>query len=235
MGPMRLQTQADRSQRVSILIADETRMGCQLLKNALGHSRFRFDVVACATTRADILRAMSSRTIEVALLSESLQEGPFAGFYALSELRESFPSTRSIALLKSAPHELVLDAFRAGAKGVICKTEPIETLCQCIRAVHAGQVWANSNQVNLIIEALVNATPLRLTSAAGRRLLAKREEEVASLVAEGLTNRDIAGKLSLSEHTISNYLFRIYEKLGISSRVELVLYMVRHLGLQGQL
>jgi DNA-binding NarL/FixJ family response regulator len=57
--------------------------------------------------------------------------------------------------------------------------------------------------------------------------LAKREQEVAKLVAEGLNNRDIAQKLGLSEHTVSNYLFRIYEKLGISGRVELVLYIVR--------
>jgi DNA-binding NarL/FixJ family response regulator len=59
-------------------------------------------------------------------------------------------------------------------------------------------------------------------------LLVKREQEIAGLVAEGLMNRDIAQKLGLSEHTISNYLFRIYEKLGISSRVELVLHMVRN-------
>ena len=58
-------------------------------------------------------------------------------------------------------------------------------------------------------------------------MLAKRENEVANLVSEGLTNREIAQKLGLSEHTVSNYLFRIYEKLGISSRVELVLYVLR--------
>ena len=70
-------------------------------------------------------------------------------------------------------------------------------------------------------------------TAQRRSLLAKREEEVANLVAEGLTNRDIAQKLALSEHTVSNYLFRIYEKLGISGRVELVLYIVRYHRLRG--
>jgi len=74
---------------------------------------------------------------------------------------------------------------------------------------------------------------LHVTSATGRRLLAKREEEVVNLVAEGLTNRDIAQKLGISEHTVSNYLFRVYEKLGISSRVELVLYVLRDQGRQG--
>jgi len=79
----------------------------------------------------------------------------------------------------------------------------------------------------LIVNALADAKPLQLTNAQGRYLLAKRENEVANLVSEGLTNRDIAQKLGLSEHTVSNYLFRIYEKLGISSRVELVLYVLR--------
>jgi DNA-binding NarL/FixJ family response regulator len=61
----------------------------------------------------------------------------------------------------------------------------------------------------------------------GRRLLTKREDEVVKLVADGLSNRHVAQKLGLTEHTVSNYLFRIYEKLGISSRVELVLYALK--------
>jgi two-component system, NarL family, nitrate/nitrite response regulator NarL len=222
-----------QAQRVNILIADETPMGCQLLRNALSRSRFNFEVVACATSRSEIMRSMSGSNIEVALLSETLQEGPFAGFRVLSELRSAFPATRSIALLKAVPQDLVIDAFRAGAKGVFCKADPIEALYKCIRAVHSGQIWANSQQMNLLVEALVHAKPLHVTSATGRRLLAKREEEVVNLVAEGLTNRDIAQKLGISEHTVSNYLFRVYEKLGISSRVELVLYVVRDQGRQG--
>lgn len=221
------QLSADRSQDISVLIADDTLMGCQLLKKALTHSRFRFDVVACATNRSEIIRCMAARSIAVALVSESLQDGPFMGFQVLNELRASFPETRAIILLKSAPDDLVVDAFRAGAKGVFCKAEPIQALCKCILAVHNGQIWANSRQLHFILEALVSATPLRVMNSQGRHLLAKRENEVANLVAEGLTNREVAQKLGLSEHTISNYLFRIYEKLGISSRVELVLYMIR--------
>jgi DNA-binding NarL/FixJ family response regulator len=61
----------------------------------------------------------------------------------------------------------------------------------------------------------------------GRRLLTKREDDVVKLVADDLSNRNVAHKLGLTEHTVSNYLFRIYEKLGISSRVELVLYALK--------
>jgi DNA-binding NarL/FixJ family response regulator len=224
---LREQPPTVRSRGATVLIADETRMGCQLLKNAFERSRFRIDVVACATNRSEIARCLAAHSVDVAVISESLEDGPFLGFQVLSEVRASSPSTRVIALLKSMRQDLVVDAFRAGAKGVFCKAEPIGALCKCIRAVHSGQVWANSSQLNLLVEALVSATPLRLTNKRGHALLAKREAQVAQLVTEGLSNRDIAKKLSLSEHTVSNYLFRIYEKLGISSRVELVLYVIR--------
>jgi len=226
-APLRERTHASHSQRITILIADETPMACQLLKNALGHSRLRFEVVACAVNRSEIMKCMGNNQVEVVLVSESLQEGPYVGFQILSELRSSFPETRVIVLLKSTQRDLVLDAFRAGAKGVFCKAEPLAALCKCIRVVHAGQVWADSKQLNFIIDALAHAVPLRIASTKRKTLLAKREHEVANLVAEGLTNRDISKKLGLTEHTISNYLFRIYEKLGISSRVELVLYVLK--------
>ena len=225
---LRAEVRSIRSSPINILIADETPMSCQLLKNALVRSRFPFEVVACATSRSEIMQCMNADSVEIALVSESLKGGPLEGFQVVSDLRTSFPATRVIALLKSAPNDMVVDAFRAGAKGVFCRAEPVEALCKCIRVVHSGQIWVNSHQLNFIVEALVNAAPLRLTDSKGRYLLAKREAEVANLVAEGLSNRDVAQRLGLSEHTVSNYLFRIYERLGISSRVELVLYILRY-------
>lgn len=216
-----------KSPRIRVLIADETSMGCQLLKNALTRFRFKFDVVACATTCSEVAECMSVTAVDIALVSETLHGGTFEGFQALSEMQTSFPTVRPIMLLKSAPRDLVVDAFRAGAKGVVCKSEPIGVLCKCIQTVHKGQIWANSHQLHFILEALMMSTPLRVLSSKGRYLLAPREDEVASLVAEGMTNRQIAEKLGVAEHTVSNYLFRIYEKLGISSRVELVLYVLR--------
>jgi len=167
---------------------------------------------------------MSANALDVALVSESLQDGPLTGFHILRELCTRFPKTRVIMLLKSAQQELVVDAFRAGAKGVFCRAEPVEILCKCISAVHQGQIWANSQQFQYILDALSCAAPLRIVNPQGRTLLTNREKDVVKLVAEGLSNRAIAQELGLTEHTISNYLFRIYEKLGISSRVELVLY-----------
>jgi two-component system, NarL family, nitrate/nitrite response regulator NarL len=213
------------SPRIRIVIADETPLGCQLLRNGLASSRFRFEIIACATTCREIADCVRARPIDVALLSESLQDGPFAGFRALNEMQASFPTVRVVMLLKSAVRDLVVDAFRAGAEGVVYQTEPIRVLCKCIQTVHKGQIWANSHQLHSVLEALMSSKPLRVIGSQGRYLLAQREDEVASLVVEGMTNREIAQRMGIAEHTVSNYLFRIYEKLGISSRVELALYV----------
>ena len=210
--------------QIRLLIAEETPLGCQLLENSF--TRSRFEVVACATSCSEIVDSMNARSVDVALVSESLQGGRFAGFQALNKLGESFPTVRKVLLLRSAL-DLVVEAFRAGAEGVVCRTEPIQVLCKCIQAVHKGQIWANSHQLHLLLQALRTSTPLRVINSEGQYLLAQREDELANLVAEGMTNREIAQKLGVAEHTVSNSLFRIYEKLGISSRVELVLYFLK--------
>jgi DNA-binding NarL/FixJ family response regulator len=91
--------------------------------------------------------------------------------------------------------------------------------------VSEGQVWASSRQQKYVLEALAQGLPPVVADAKGTVLLSRREHEVVSKVAEGMKNREIAELLQLSESTIKNHLFRIYERLGISSRAELILYL----------
>jgi DNA-binding NarL/FixJ family response regulator len=140
--------------------------------------------------------------------------------------------TRAVMLLDTRERDMVIDAFRCGAHGIVFRDEPLETLGKCIHAVHQGQVWANSQQLGYVLEALSLTMPMRLQDARGMNLLSKREESVVRQVAEGMTNREISAHLKLSEHTVRNYLFRVFDKLGVSTRVELVLYCLqeRHNG-----
>ena len=101
-------------------------------------------------------------------------------------------------------------------------------LCKCLLRVASGQVWANTEQLNYLMDLISEVPSLRVLNSRGTSLLTPREEQVVALVAEGLSNRLIAGELNLSEHTIKKYLFRIFEKLGVSTRVELVLYAVNN-------
>ena len=100
---------------------------------------------------------------------------------------------------------------------------------KCIRCVGAGQVWASSEQLELLIRSLSHLGSLKVTNVMGDSLLSQREEQVLHLLADGLSNRDLAKALKLSEHTVKNHLFRIFDKLGVSNRMEAVLYAISRL------
>jgi DNA-binding NarL/FixJ family response regulator len=209
-----------------VLIATPHSMPRELLVAALNRNR-QFRVVDSCTTAQEVLDAAQSSQIDVALISATLADGPLSGFGALRQIRELSPGIKPVVLLENQEHHLVVDSFRAGAKGVFCLSQStFKLLCRCVEQVHAGHIWANSAELSEVMEAFAQLAPVRAINADGMRLLTKREQEVVQLLAEGMQNREIAKELNLSEHTIKNYLFHIFDKLGVSSRVELVLYAV---------
>jgi DNA-binding NarL/FixJ family response regulator len=212
---------------VSVLVSDANSMACQLLARALQNSDLPFNVVACATDSKEIVRAIEEYEPDVAVISAKLEDGPLAGLQALRRVRGKYPNLCSVVLLESSDGGLVVDSFRSGARGVFCRNASFEAFCKCIEKVHKGEIWATSSQLQIILNAFANAVPLPAVDYKGEKLLTKREEQVVGLVSQGLTNREISDRLNLSEHTVKNYLFRIYNKLGVSSRVELVLYGTR--------
>jgi DNA-binding NarL/FixJ family response regulator len=211
---------------VSVLIATPHAVERELLIGALNRHE-HFHVVGSATTAQEVLKAVQSADVDLALISATLADGPLSGFGALRQIRVCSPQVKSILLFYSPERHLVVDAFRAGVRGVFCLSQSsFKSLCRCVEQVHAGQIWANSSELAEVIESFSQLAPMRVVNADGMRLLTKREEDVVRLLAEGMQNRDIANELKLSEHTVKNYLFHIFDKLGVSSRVELVLYAV---------
>jgi len=200
------------------------RFVCAELKK---HSEF--DLVGCAATVGGLLELFERRKAKVALISATLQDGLLSGLAIFPQLREKHPDVRLILMIDHPEPELVVEAFRAGARGIFtCYESQFDALCKCISCVHSGQVWANAQQLDCLIDAVAQVPTVRLVNAKGASLLSKREEEVVRQVAEGLSNHDIAQQLHLSDHTVKNHLFHVFEKLGISNRVELVLYTVSH-------
>jgi DNA-binding NarL/FixJ family response regulator len=211
---------------ISVLIASKTAMVGELFAGALNRKP-RFRVVTSVTTAREVLETVGSVDFDVALISATLADGPLSGFAALRHLRESAPDVKTVLLLDSPEPNLVFDAFRAGAKGIFCPSEsPFKALCRCVERVHAGQIWAKSSELAHVLETFCRIAPMRVVDADGLKLLTKREEDVVRLLGDGLQNREIAHELNLSEHTVKNYLFHIFDKLGVSSRVELILYAV---------
>jgi DNA-binding NarL/FixJ family response regulator len=213
-------------EKVGVLIADATRMGCELLSDALKRSRYPFHIIDTVTTSEDVRRVLKAQEPHVLLISANLLDGALKGLEVLREVHASRSKTHTVVLVDANEDALVISAFREGARGVFSRGESVKELPRCIHQVHSGQIWASNNNLQLILETLAQSAPPRLVDAQGMKLLTKREEEVASLVAEGLSNREISQKLALSEHTVKNYLFRIFEKLGLSNRVELILYVL---------
>jgi DNA-binding NarL/FixJ family response regulator len=217
---------------VTVFILDSNGLECQLMVRALQESHQPIRVVGCATESAEILRDLKGNPNlpDVAIISADLKEGPATGLQVVREARVSYPHTRIIVLVDFPERSMVVEGFRAGADGVFSRDEPFEMLCKCIHAVCAGQIWAGSDKLRFLTEALAKGDPQPIKGANGTRLLTKREEDLIQLVAEGLPNRDIAHQLNLTEHTVRNYLFRIFNKLGTSNRLELALYVIKQRG-----
>jgi DNA-binding NarL/FixJ family response regulator len=194
---------------------------------ALQQSGKPIKVVGCATESAEIPRELGKTCPNVAIISADLRAGRSAGLQIVRQARVSYPHLRIIVLVESPERAMVVEGFRAGADGVFSRLEPFEMLCKCIHAVSDGQIWASSEELRFIIEAMAQGEKPLIKNANGTRLLTKREEELVQLVAEGLTNRDISHQLTLREHTVRNYLFRIFNKLGTSNRLELALYVLK--------
>jgi two-component system nitrate/nitrite response regulator NarL len=219
-------------ERPTVVVADASRMGSQLLAHTIqSHNDFR--VVGSVTTRSEAMLGISALQPDIAVISSRLQDGAFTGVEVLRELRTLQTRPRVIMLLDDNQSELVVESFRQGARGIFCRTELTTQLRKCILCVSKGQIWANNTQLESVVEALMQAPAPVLAETTA---LSKREEEIARFVASGLSNSEVAQRLSLSRHTVKNYLFRVYEKLGISTRIELVLYVLsRYPGLESDL
>lgn len=209
---------------IHVLIVTADHMTGELLTSAFSHSRKDFAFATLIGTSQKIIGEIKSDQSNVALICADLEDGPLAGFKVLQNLRDSRHHAAVIMLLQSSKADCVINAFREGARGIFYRSHSLKALSKCIRTVHQGQIWASNEDLEHLLRALVHITPLQFNDKSGQPMLTRREEDVVRLVAEGLKNRDIAEKLDVAEHTIRNYVCRIFEKLGVSTRVELILY-----------
>jgi len=212
-------------QHINVVIADATRMGSQLLADAISRDR-SLKVIQAVCSNVEFAEAVSSCNFDVLLISARLDENPEKGFDVLRELKLRQPEVRAVMLLDTCKREPVIAAFRAGARGIFCRDESRNTLCKCIRAVHGGQIWANRKELEFVLDALASKNVTSALNAKEFENLSNRERDVIHCLSEGLGNREIAERLKLSEHTVKNYMFHIFDKLGVSSRLELMFKIV---------
>ena len=150
----------------------------------------------------------------MAIVSANLQDGPLTGIRLLPEIRRINSETRTLVALESPEPDLVIEAFRFGADGVFCRNSPFDLLCKSVEAVSQGQIWASNDELRYVLNAFAKSSKQRKMDSNVESRMTKREAEVVRLAVEGLSNREIGQQLGLTEHTVKNYLFRVFDKLG---------------------
>ncbi len=208
----------DRS-HIRVLIADCTHMGSQLLAEALRREG-GFNVIGCAATWKEVVASMPAAP-QVIVLAVHFEK-PGGGLEIPAGIVGRICPAVVILLDDGGDSGLIVQAFRAGARGVFSRAQSVAEMCKCIECLARGEIWASGEQISQILESLKRSVVPYFSNAAGLSLLSVREQQVVRYLCDGLSNRDIARTLGLSEHTIKNHLLRIYAKLGVDSRVEVM-------------
>jgi DNA-binding NarL/FixJ family response regulator len=137
-------------------------------------------------------------------------------------------ATRIVLLTAAIEKKQIVEALQLGARGVVLKDSATQVLLNAIREVMRGQYWVGREAISNLVQYLHTVTaaaPIR-EHPAKRFGLTPREIEVVSAVVAGYTNKDIAAQFNISEDTVKHHLSKIFDKLGVSTRLELALFAV---------
>jgi len=204
----------------TVLIADDHPIMLSGVESLIASAQY--EVVGRIADGAEVLPAIEALRPEIVLLDVSMPG--MTGTEILERLREQDSPAKVVLLTAQLEDDALLEAMRLSVEGIVLKNGGERSLIDCLDKVSAGGRWIPQ-------DLLVRASALRERQKSDPlNTLSERERQLSELVAEGLRNRAIADELGLSEGTVKVYLNRIYVKLGISSRTELVLAMTRARG-----
>ena len=211
---------SSQERTIRIVIADRDRMTSQLLVQSFAQDP-RFQAVAVHPS-ADIFDFISACPPQVLVISPACESRRLKGLQLCQRVKARHPQLNMLVLLDAPDREPVIAAFRAGATGVFSRTDPLGTFHARVERVSQGELSVGALEAAHLLEHFRNRPSLDMVDRGRLEVLTPRELEIAELVVQGQTNGDIATQLRLSHHTVKNYLFRIFEKLQVSNRVELL-------------
>src|ERR1019366_1558726 len=146
---------------------------------------------------------------------------------AISEILEKSPKTKIIAVGNEVGEHETCDFLRRGVTGIISRSVSPDLLVRSLRKVHAGETWLDNRGINWVIEAY-RAQAAQLMAPRNQPRLSEKELQIISGVTQGMKNKDIAHEIGTTEQVVKNYLRKVYDKLGVSNRLELALYCMHH-------
>jgi len=181
-------------------------------------------VVAGAGDVAEAVGVAEAERPHIALVDLALPGA--GGLDVLGRFADACPDTRVLILAAAIRERELLEALRLGARGVVLKDAPTEMLLKAIRVVHDGQFWFNRSSLARLIQFLRVRFPDAGEGGEQRPAmrLTAREREVVALIGAGASNREIASRLGVSVVTVKHHLTHVFDKLGVSNRLELAVY-----------
>jgi two-component system, NarL family, nitrate/nitrite response regulator NarL len=205
-----------------VLVLDRDPMSSHLLASTLTRDP-RFD--ARVVTPSELMAGIQASETNLLVISEDSLTKPRRGVELAFKVHRTRPDVAIVILVDSPGRDSVISAFRAGARAVFSRRQTMAEFLECIEMVSLGRIWAGRTETGFLLEALKTIPAPSNTLTIASAPLTARESEVIQRAARGKTNKRIALDLGLSEHTVKNYLCRAFEKLGVSSRVELLFYL----------
>lgn len=218
---------AKEKRSIKVLLVDDHAVVRTALRMLI-QSQPGLTMVGEAGNREEALRLSAGELPDIILLDLEL-DGE-SGLDFLPELLSNSPESRIIILTGVRDMEVLHRAVSLGAMGVVGKDNAVDVLIGAIERVHAGEAWLDPSLTARVLSGMSRAGKPRQADPEAAKIatLTGREREVLVLVGEGLKNKEIAGRLFISEWTVRHHLTSIFDKLQVSDRVELILYAYKH-------
>jgi two-component system nitrate/nitrite response regulator NarL len=208
---------------IKILIADDHAIFRDGLRKLLGADE-DITIIGEAQNGAECIKLLAKLKPDILLLDLRMPDKD--GLAVLEEVNFDTLPRRVIILTAAEDDREVIRAMRLGARGVVLKQSAAEVLLKSIHRVHAGEIWLDNRRTAQVLKAFSKS------SESGPRrekpLLSNRENEIVQLIVQGFRNKEIGVRLFISEQTVKNHLHNIFDKLGVSDRLELALYAIHH-------
>ncbi|HYB61773.1 MAG TPA: response regulator transcription factor [Methylomirabilota bacterium] len=214
---------AKSRQQIRILVADDHAIFREGLHKLL-EGEEELTIVGEASNGNDCIKLLGKLKPDILLLDLRMPDKD--GLAVLEEVNFDSLPTRVIVLTAAEDDRDVVRAMRLGARGIVLKQSATDLLVKSIFKVYGGEIWLDNHMTAEVMKAFSKSS-----DSGPRRekpLLSDREKEIVQLVAQGYRNKEIGEKLFISEQTVKNHLHNIFDKLGVSDRLELALYAIHH-------
>ena len=226
------------SQPIRVLIADGHPIVLAGLRAVLGTNP-ELQIVGEANDGVEAIERTVELDPDVVLMELRLPK--VDGLTVIRSLQARAPRTRVMLFTAVESKEEFVEAMKVGCSGVLLKHSPPMLIEKSILKVHAGEIWLDSNTTAAVIRQFATPSnaatqseyqgPLHPNGSKGSRertQLSQREREIIILIAQGYKNKEIAEKMFITEQTVKNHLHNVFDKLGVSDRLELALYAIHN-------